>query len=178
MLTVEQLFRRVHSIQVGHRDTHARRVLLFTVLDTLESLTGRPIELHCSLEFASRTLNGIKAAIPSQAHEILLPAAERSVSALKRLQQGFFMMDPQGRVPVPGEKQPLDADKAAAQYLKMLRNATHGHGTNKQRQRHLTEALLAHHNGQVPHDIGLLGYLYLLDLLTRPAALRSALSAR
>ncbi len=34
LLTVEQLSRRVASIQTAHRDTNARRVLLFPVLDT------------------------------------------------------------------------------------------------------------------------------------------------
>ncbi len=41
--TVEQLFRRVLSIQASHNDLNARRVLLFTVLDTLEALTGKSI---------------------------------------------------------------------------------------------------------------------------------------
>ena len=40
LLTVEQLFRRVFSIQANYRDSNARRTLLFTVPDTLERLTS------------------------------------------------------------------------------------------------------------------------------------------
>lgn len=35
----------------------------------------------------------------------------------------------------------------------------------------LAEILLAHHNGEIPHDLALLGYLYLLDVLIHPREL-------
>lgn len=171
LLTVEQLLRRVGSIQRSHHDTHARRVLLFTVLDTLERLTGRPIEVLCSLPTAERTLDGIRAQLPDQAAPLLLHAAERAVAALKQLQAGFFMSPTAGATTVAG----LSVEQATARYIKVLRDATHGHGTNRANRIAETNALLAHHDGEIPHDLPLLGYLYLLDLMIRPHNLRKTL---
>lgn len=53
----------------------------------------------------------------------------------------------------------------------MLRAATHGHGSNRAGRVELTNALLAHHDGTIPHDLALLGYLYLLDVLVHPEVL-------
>ena len=69
----------------------------------------------------------------------------------------------------------LTVGDAAAHYLDVLRNATHGYGTAKSGRVNRTNALVAHHNGSIPHDLGLLGYLYLLDLLANPDILRRIL---
>jgi len=176
VLTVEQLFRRVLSIQANHGDLNARRVLLFTVLDTLQSLTGRPIDTNCDAEFAQRTLDRLTAAIPPVAQPLLLPRARRAVDALKEVQDGFFLRTEGGRVTVePSKSRTVTPAKAAAQYLKVLRNATHGHGAHSARAMEMTDTLLACHNGHVPHDVSLLGWLYLLDLMSRPDDLRTHL---
>lgn len=172
LLSTDQLFRRVASIQAASRDGHARRVVLLTVLDTLERHTGRPITKLCSARFARRRLEGLTAAIPSDAPEVLLPSAERAATALEELQDGFFLARQLGRntVDVPdanGGTREVEFDRAAADYLKILRDATHGHGGQRDRVG-LTNALLAQHYGKIPHDLGLLGYLYLQDLLLHP----------
>lgn len=183
LLTVEQLFRRVASIQTSHRDANARRTLFFTILDTLERLTGRDLTVLCSLRFAQETFDTLNDNIPDAAAEILLPAAQRALDALEILQQGFFISRHAGSShiewtdPHAGHVQHT-LDEAAAQYVKVLRNSTHGHGSNRANQVVRTNALLTHHNGQVPHDLGLLGYLYLLDLLNRPDDLRLSLYRR
>jgi hypothetical protein len=180
LLTVEQLFRRVMSIQTSHRDANARRTLIFTVLDTLERLTGRDLITLCSLPFAQKTFNALTDTIPTKAAEVLLPAARRAVVALEELQEGFFIrrhtsashigwIDPR-----TGPTR-LTPAAASAQYIKVLRDSTHGHGSNRANQVARTNALLTHHNGKIPHDLALLGYLYLLDLLNRPADLRTSL---
>jgi hypothetical protein len=177
LATVEQLFRRVGAIHTSYRDDSVRQVLLFTVLDTLERLQGRPIEDLCSLVFVEKTLGRLEAAIPKDAAEILLPAARRAVGALKGVQDGFFisrqansdrvnLQYPDGRV------ESLSLDRAAALYVKLLRNATHGHGGNRRGVATRSNALLAHHNGYLPHDLALLGYVYLLDILVRLDDLR------
>ena len=175
-LTVEQLFRRVSSMQTAHRDANSRRVLLFTVLDTLERLTGRKIEVLSSLRIAKAHLEEITASMSSAAATILLPGAQRAVSALQDLQNGFYLLRQLNRetIEVPtstGTTRTLARDEAAAQYVKVLRNATHGHGPKKPDQAKLAEILLAHHNGEIPHDLALLGYLYLLDVLIHPREL-------
>jgi hypothetical protein len=173
LLTVEQLFRRVSSIQTAYRDANARRVLLFTVLDTLERLTGRPIQVLTLLRIATNRLQEVETAMSPAAATILLPSARRAITALRDLQDGFYLLRQMGTdtITVPGTKskpRSYDREEAAAEYVKVLRNATHGHGSNKQGQVELVEILLAHHNGEIPHDLALLGYLYLLDVLAHP----------
>lgn len=164
LLTVEQLFRRVGSILTSPRDAHAQRVLLFTVLDTVERLTGRDIDRLCYLPFAKKKLAELESNVPPAASLILLPLARRAVAALKELQDGFFMQ----RLPADAQVAGLSKDVAAARYVKVLRNATHGHGAKSAHLVDQTHALLAHHDGDIPHDLPLLGYLYLLDWITRP----------
>ncbi|MCW2496427.1 MAG: hypothetical protein JWQ77_2351 [Jatrophihabitans sp.] len=181
-LSLDQLFRRVGSIQRAHRDTDARRVLLFTVLDTLERLTNRSLVEMCTLRFAERTLTKLRALMPADAASLLLPAAERAVDAIKQLQDGFFVARQAGASVVAfrnnvGEARPLSFESAAAEYVRVLRNATHGHGSNRKDHKPLVDALLAHHSGQLPHDLGLLGWLYLLDVMASPESLRRTLWA-
>lgn len=179
LLTIEQLFRRVVSIQSADRDTHAARVLLFSVLDTLQRLTGRPLETHCSAQFARRTLDRLRSAIPEVAQGPLLWGPERAVSALTQTQDGFFLRhlsdDLVNIQTSGGQQKTLTLDNAVAQYLKVIRDATHGHGSNKDNTKGKTNALLAQHNGRIPHDVSGLGFLYLLDVLSRPDVVRRIL---
>ena len=172
LLSVEQLLRRVGSIQTSDRDAVSRRVLLFTVADTLTRLTGRSLERLCSLRFARRCLDRLEGQIPTAAIPILLPAARRAVAALEALPAGFGSRGPDGStIVIPradGANDTLDPERAAARYVVLLRNATHGHGAKSSGDAPATNALLAHHNGHLPRDLPLLGYLYLLDLLNRP----------
>jgi hypothetical protein len=91
LLTVEQLFRRVSSIQTTHRDANARRTLLFTILDTVQRLTSLDITKLCSLRYAKERLALLEASIQSTAAEVLLPNARRATQALEQLQDGFFI---------------------------------------------------------------------------------------
>ncbi|OLR94399.1 hypothetical protein BJP25_11600 [Actinokineospora bangkokensis] len=178
--TVEQLFRRVCSLQAAHRDLEARRVLLFSTLDTVQRLTAQNIEGIASLKFATTTLHRLEQAIPEGAKPILLPAAARAVEALRQVQYGFYVARQAGATSIDVldrgrviEKMSLEA--AAAEYVKLLRNATHGFGSNRANAQNRVKALMAHHTGEVPPDLSLLGYLYLLDLLIDPDRLRRVL---
>jgi len=182
ILSIEQLFRRVSSIQTSHRDSNARRVLLFTVLDTVERLTGKKIEQLCKLRFAEDTLEAVRQSMSPSAQAILIPAAERSVTALRGVQDGFFLARQMGAetVDIPDSKgvlNPQSLEVSAAKYIKVLRNATHGHGSEKADRAAETDALLANHNGYIPHELAALGYLYLLRILVNPQSLRMKLYA-
>lgn len=179
-LSIEQLFRRTASIQRAHRDSDARRVLLFTTLDTLERLTSRTLTTMCTLSFARRTLENLRRSLSHDVSQLLLPAAERAVDALTSVQMGFFLARQQGRdvvefMDATGDTEELSFEDAAAEYIRVLRNATHGHGSNREGARLKTDALLAHHDGSFHHDLALLGYLYLLDMLSHPENLRRTL---
>lgn len=185
MLSTEQLFRRISSIQSSWRDVNARRVLLFTVLDTLVDglFASRTFLELCSLPFARATLERLREKIPSEAAEVLLPAAERAVAGLEELQDGFFLRRHSGTAQVElsypdGGGRLLWPDEAAAMYLRVLRNATHGHGSNQANQVLLTNAMLAQHTGHVPHELTQLGYLYLLELMSDPALFKRNLRER
>jgi len=179
-LSVEQLFRRTASIQRAHRDTDAGRVLLFTTLDTLERLTSRTLTQMCMLSEARRVLSGVRDQLSRDVAQLLLPAAERAVNALESVQAGFYLSSQQGRdqihfVESDGTLVQLPLEEAAAEYLRAMRNATHGHGSDRPEAKSRTDALLTHHNGSFAHDLALLGYVYLLDLMCHTDKLKRRL---
>lgn len=174
--SAEQLFRRVTALQAAHRDKSAQRVLFFSSLDTLERLGSRDIQSYCTLRIAEATLERLRNEIPSAAARLLLPPAERAVSALRELQDGFYFARQLDlpEIDVLNNGTVVDRmtlENAAAMYVKVLRNATHGFGTKKADRIAYANALLAHHDGHLPHDLVLLAYMYLLDVLTRPDVL-------
>jgi hypothetical protein len=174
LLSVEQVFRRVNSILLAHHDTHARRPAFFTVMDTLTALNGLSLLTMFSYSHAKAVLARLESSVPEAAHEILLPAARRGVDALLQLQDGFFLREPDGRVRLWRERAPMDVADATARYVDMLRDATHGFTTvrSKAAQREEVATMLAIHDGNVPHDLGLLAWLYLLEMLNDPGRLR------
>ncbi|QZY30340.1 hypothetical protein [Nocardioides coralli] len=181
LLTFEQLFTRVVSIQGAARDTQASRALLFSVLDTLQRITARPIEKHCSSVFAAKTIERLEQSMPASAQELLLWGPRRAVAALIEVQQGFFLRGLTGdQIRIRddrGSERWLNLDTAAAHYLKVLRDATHGHGSNRDNSKGKTNSLLAQHDGRIPHEIAGLGFLYMLDVLANPGHLHRVLSS-
>jgi hypothetical protein len=175
-LSVEQVFRRTNSLLLADHDTHARRAVFFTVMDTLQTLLAINLEQLFDHDHAARTLERLEASIPSEAHEVLLSAARRGVGALRQVQDGFFLRDDQDMVRLVLDRPPVSLSTAAAAYVGMLRNATHGFTTTRASARQKVATLLAVHNGNVHHDLGLLAWLYVLDLLDRPAHVRAVMS--
>lgn len=172
LLSVEQVFRRTNSLLLADHDTHARRASALTVMDTLRSLSGINLDRLFHYDHAAAVLARLKSTIPVNAQEVLLPAAMRAVEALRDVQDGFFMRNLDDTVTIGNREVRLAT--AAAEYLAMLRDATHGFSTTRRavKQKEKVATLLAVHNGNVPHDVGLLAWLYLLDLLAEPARFR------
>lgn len=182
MLTMEQVFRRTTSMQVAQRDAHARRTLMFSVLDSMQSLNGWDLLTMFRLSHAQRVLHSLEESMSDAAGEVLLPMAYGAVEALRRVQGGFFLRTAAGQDSVrlrsnDGHEHLLPPEKATAIYMKLLRDATHGHG-GKGKTTEQTAGLLAQHDGRVPHEIGLLAYLYLLDVIANPDRLRRCLHVR
>ncbi|GAA0716744.1 hypothetical protein Drose_36765 [Dactylosporangium roseum] len=176
LLTAEQLFRRTGSILTSYRDAEAQQVLLFTVLDILDRISQQSVEKSAHLVTAERALTRLRGTMSPTAAEVLLPLAERAVAALKSVQDGFFIRSSSTK---PDEMKIFGLSKvnAAAKYVKLLRDATHGHGAKNAGRVAETNALLANHDGTISHDLPLLGYLYLLDFMSRPQDLRRRLMA-
>jgi hypothetical protein len=180
ILSIEQVFRRTASIQREHHNADARRVLLFSVLDTFDRLTNRRLTDMCDLATTRRARDTVKGAMSGDVADVLMPGAERAVAALNAVQDGFFLRQQTGAANVEfteadGSTVSLDPADAVAEYIRVLRNATHGHGTNRAERKVSTDALLVHHNGVIPNDLALLAYLYLLELLVRPEMLKRRL---
>lgn len=73
LLTVEQIFRRTTSMLVAHRDTNARRALLFNILDSLERVRGVSLLNMCTYSHAAKVLRSLESSMSAEAAEILLP---------------------------------------------------------------------------------------------------------
>lgn len=178
LLTVEQVFRRTASMQLAHRDSNGRLTLMFSVLDSIQRLNGWDLITMFSASHAESVLAELEDSLGGPEGEILLPMARRAVGSLRGMQAGFFLRRQLGSEEVElllGDRtKRLSVEQAAAQYMKLLRDATHGHG-GQGRTASQTSALLAHHDGDVPHDIGLLAYLYLLDSLVHTDRVRRCL---
>lgn len=178
LLTVEQVFRRVYTVQLAHRDTHARRVAFFSAMDSFHTLFGGiSLQTLFSYTYAAKILARLEEAIHPDAHDVLLIKARSAVEALRRVQDGFFLTNDDGRVALEASKASVSREVAAAHYLAMLRDATHGFSTTDTKQREKISTLLSTHTGLLSADLGFLAWLYLLDLLSRPDRLRAVLSS-
>ena len=177
-MSVEQLFQRVMSVQLAYRDTHARRVAFLSAMDTYRSLTGgSSLQDLFTHRRAERVLARVRDAIPVEAHDVLLPNAVEAVAALRQIQDGFFLVGRDGTLALDERKTSVSKEVAAAHYLAVLRDATHGFSTNDDRQRDKIAKLLVSHTGEVSHSIGLLAWLYLLDFLIDHDRLRRVLTS-
>ena len=174
LLSIEQVFRNVQSLSAHARDSHVRRILLFDTLDTLEGLRSPDFGRMCELSYAQRALDAVTCLVGPEAGRVLLPRAAQAVTALQQLQRGFFAPSRllSGGLRVPdrhGVGRVMSLEKAAAAYLRILRNGGHAFGG---RPVPGDGVLLMAHNGDVPGDLPDLAYLYLLHLLAGPQDLR------
>lgn len=174
-LGVEQLFRTVQSLSIHDRDPIARRTLFFDAIDTLSGLTRTQPDSLYELTHAQTVLDRLTDDLPPDVAPVLIPRAAAAVDALRQLQAGFFLgsrlTDGGFRLPnKQGVERIVQLDAAAGQWLRMLRNA--GHGFTRPRSGERDAILLVSHNGQIPHDLPDLAYLYLLDLLCHPQRLQ------
>lgn len=175
LLSVEHLFRHVQSMLTQVRDKHARRLALFGFLDTYEGLMGRDVVASCTLSVAEKSLAKLEAALDPAVACVLLPPAKRAVEALRAVQAGFSLgtdvAAQRVRLPAAQGHEDLPLEKAAASYLYVLRNATHGYGGKNDASRRRNDALLASHSGDLPDDLPMLAYLYALTLVLDPSGL-------
>lgn len=184
MLTIDQILRLTTSLQAAVHDTTSQRVLAFTLLGSFaDRLFDKKVDLKklFTLSYARTQFDAVKAAMPTSAAEVLLPAAQRALDALEKVQDGFFITGQRNARAVTiqlsaGQSKSLNLEDAAARLMVVHRNATHGYGgipnpRNKENVE-INERLLAHHDGKIPGDIALLPYLYLLLTLSRPEDVR------
>lgn len=173
LLGFEQFFRHVGSTLGQVRDQNAQRLLFFSALDTLDGLGGIGLHEAFSIDKAEAVLRFVEADMGAEEQTILLPNARRAVEGLRSVQNGFFLpsrVTNSGVVlPEPdGTDRQFSKAEAAALWLQVLRNATHGFRSKRSKHQRRGEALLMAHNGAIPEGLALLPYLYLLQLLSDP----------
>ncbi|WP_067474326.1 hypothetical protein [Nocardia amamiensis] len=184
MLTIDQALRLTTSVQAAVRDKGAQLMLANTLLDTYaDRVLGVDFVRLCTASYARKQIELVRAKMPSEAAQILLPIAERAVAALESLQHGFFIPHQRGETSLTlqlpdGSARQMSLESAAAKLLHIHRNATHGYGgkTGANRDKSVAdERLLIQHDGRIPDDLALLPYLYLLVVLSHPERIRDSI---
>ncbi len=179
LLTFEQVFRNAQVLAANDRDPQSRRMLLFDLLDSIAGIRSPNFDQMCEVATAEGALAEVMEVLDDGAASVLIPRAQLGRDALEKVQEGFFLPsrvnDAGVRVPNrDGTERVMSRAAAAAQYLRVLRNSGHAFGSSGRRQsgQARDQALLISHNGNLPHDLPDLAYLYLLRLLARPGDLR------
>lgn len=178
MLTFGQAFGLMTSIQTSSRNRATQLALMYTLLDTIaDRLSGRSFDDLCTLKVAQKAARRARDGMYPAVAEILMPAADRAIAALAEMQQGFFINRQRGEDEVVfhlpnGQTESRSPENAVALLLKVFRNATHGFGGKKGDNADLFANILVQHDGQLPEDIVLLPYLYLLEVLCYPNDMR------
>lgn len=191
MLTIEQVLRQTTSILTTVRGNgDGPLAVSYSLLGSFaDRLLGDGVELKnlFNLAYAKRRFSEAQALMSDQAGSILFPAAKRALIALENCRKGFFITEQRGAgvvtVHMPDGTSPsYNMDDAVARLLLLHRNATHGYGAGisprSRRQAEIDERLLAHHNGEIPSDVALLPYLYLLVVLSNPDVVRDTIIKR
>lgn len=182
MMTVDQVFQRLGSIATANRDVYAQQVLMFGAIDAIGDRiygSGSPGLYRPSR--AQEALTIVRACIRDDAAKLILPQAERAVTAITEVRDGFFIRERRGTPGVHlvnsrGQVENWDMDHATKELLFARRNATHGFGHWRDHDGDNVR-ILAHHNGRLPRDLVYLPYLYLLEMLSAPSKMIDAVRA-
>jgi hypothetical protein len=178
LLTFGQTFGLMTSLQSAGRDFSTQRALMNTLLDTFADRIYEGSEVFerlCTLKHARSVADEVRKGMLESEATLLMPAVERALTALERVQEGFFIQQQRGDEVVrlytaSGKIEERSPQRATALLLKVYRNATHGFGHRKgaKAKNEIEASVLAHHDGEFPRDIVYLPYLYLLDILCSP----------
>ncbi|MDN3460807.1 hypothetical protein QMA15_30750 [Rhodococcus sp. APC 3903] len=165
LINTTQLFDRVTSSLRAASDEHAALLLTFSALDLVsEQFFGNDTGAVSDPAYAREALEDVRAGMPSRVAQVLLPAAERAVSALDNVSDGFFHQTGFVEYIYKEKAQKVTVEAAVSPLMRARRNAVHGFGGKKAEAKGAHE-LLAQHNGNLPADLVYLPYLYLLKVL-------------
>jgi hypothetical protein len=186
MLTFGETFGLMTSLLCAGRDITAQRSLMNNLFDLIHRITGADVDRLCTLSYAEKMAAEVRSNMIESVAALLMSSADRAVNALAEVQNRLFIQQQRGdenvRLYLPdGSYEERTPERAVAMLLKLFRDATHGYGgksRESQRKVAIDAALLAHYDGQMPNDIVLLPFLYLLDVLCNPDKLRNSIAQR
>ncbi|ROR83283.1 hypothetical protein SAMN06295974_1350 [Plantibacter flavus] len=173
IITLTQVFRSCQALATSS-DDHTRRVLMFNVLDQLPGLNPQwNWSALTKPKAAVERLDKIRLRMPASVQTVLLPRAERAIEGLRAVAEGFFaaeLLDGDGiRLPdKAGGNVTVPRVDAASEWLRVLRNSTHGFDQGLTPRQGL---LLEAHNGRVPATVADLAWLHLVYLMAYPELL-------
>ena len=85
------------SLQCAGRDLTAQRSLVNNLLDLTSRITGADVDRLCTLIYARRRADEIRAKkTPESVATLLMPAADHAVNALAEIQKGLFIQQLRG----------------------------------------------------------------------------------
>ena len=174
-LTIERMF--VTAIEImchKTKDELLRKTLLFDLLDLLEGQGFGDYKKNLSYEKQYKLWSELKISLPTQVVEVFSPVIEDAFNALLDLDSGFWSSvnrttgnqlliqrkDGTGR-------DSISIDRARGEYLRILRNSTHGFRGLANDQR--TRSYLANHTGEVHPNLADLAWWYLIRILADPS---------
>jgi len=184
MLTLGEVFGLSTALQTSGRNRSVQLGLMYTLLDTFaDKIKEVDFERLCTHTYAKERADRARQLMPADVAAILMPAADRAVDALARIQEGFFIRRQRGdenvAIRMPGGTiESRSPERATAMLLKVFRNSTHGFGHRRgaKAKSMVAARLLAHHHGDLPPDIVFLPYLYLLATLCSPQQVRESIA--
>lgn len=145
--------------------------MFFDALDLLEGMGWGDYQRTLDPQRAQKVLSRLEREVPGSVDKIMLDRCRRALSSLAEIQDGFFVRerikDRQiDLVNDKGQTQPYGLGKAAASYLRLVRNSSHSFINDSKKPFHLS--LLASHTGDIPSSVSDLPLLYFMELLMHP----------
>lgn len=174
-LTVERLF--VTSIEImchKTKDELLRKLLLFDFLDLLEGHGMGTYEKNLSYKKQYALWSTLKESLPEEIAVAFSPVIEGAFEALLHLETGFWSSANRtskneiliNRRDGTGTDA-ISLDRARGEYLRILRNSTHGFKDLASDPRNLS--YLANHTAELHENLADLVWWYLIRLLSTPS---------
>ncbi|MBI3429049.1 MAG: hypothetical protein HY050_03120, partial [Actinobacteria bacterium] len=173
-LTLERIFvTAVEVMCLKTKDEFIRKILLFDFLDLLQGLGMGNYERNLSHTTQHELWVLLKQTLPENVSRTFSPIIDGAFDALLQLDSGFWSAasrTPNNELLIRRKtgigQDPISLDRARAQYVRVLRNSTHGFSDLANNPRNLS--YLANHTAELDNKLPDLVWWYLIRILSNP----------
>lgn len=173
-LTMERIFVTAVEIMCQKtKDELMRKMLLFDFLDLLEGHGMGDYEKNLSHEKQYKLWSNLKESLPQEVAAAFSPVIEGAFEALSHLEKGFWSnanRTSENKLLVNRKRgtgqDAISLDRAKGEYLRILRNSTHGFKDLASDPRRLS--YLANHTAELHENLPDLVWWYLIRILVNP----------